>query len=103
MGNLIVSSSPHIRTKRTVQSIMLDVLIALLPATVAGVVLFGLKALVTILVCVATSLLSEFLFNLICKRKQTIKDLSAVVTGLILALCLHRSQMPLWRHRLQLC
>jgi len=91
MGNLIVSSSPHIRTKRTVQSIMLDVLIALLPATVAGVVLFGLKALVTILVCVATSLLSEFLFNLICKRKQTIKDLSAVVTGLILALCLPAS------------
>ena len=91
MGNLIVSSSPHIRTKRTVQSIMLDVLIALLPATVAGVVLFGLKALVTILVCIATSVLSEFLFNLICKRKQTIKDLSAVVTGLILALCLPSS------------
>lgn len=91
MGNLIVSSSPHIRTKRTVQSIMRDVLIALLPATVAGVVLFGLKALVTILVCIATSLLSEFLFNLICKRKQTIKDLSAVVTGLILALCLPSS------------
>ena len=91
MGNLIVSSSPHIRTKRTVQSIMRDVLIALLPATVAGVVLFGVKALVTILVCVATSVLSEFLFNLICKKKQTIKDLSAAVTGLILALCLPTS------------
>ena len=88
MQNLIVSSSPHIRTKKTVRHIMLDVLIALLPAAVAAVVLFGLPALVTILVCVATSVASEFLFNLICKKKQTIKDLSSAVTGLILALCL---------------
>ena len=91
MEKLIISSSPHIHTKRTTQGIMRDVLIALLPATVAGVVLFGIKALITILVCVATSVISEFLFNLICKRKQTISDLSAAVTGLILALCLPTS------------
>ena len=67
---------------------MRDVIIALLPATVAGIVLFGLKALVTILVCVATTVLSEFLFNLLAKKEQTVTDLSAVVTGLILALSL---------------
>ena len=88
MEKLIRSSSPHIHTKRTTQGIMRDVLIALLPATVAGIVFFGLKALITVLVCVATSVLSEFLFNIICKRKQTVADLSAAVTGLILALCL---------------
>ena len=88
MEKLIISSSPHIHTRRTTQSIMRDVLIALVPASVAGVVLFGVKALIAILVCVATSVLSEFLFNLICKKKQTIGDLSAAVTGLILALCL---------------
>lgn len=95
MEKLIISSSPHIHTKRTTQGIMRDVLIALLPATVAGVVLFGIKALITILVCVATSVISEFLFNLICKRKQTISDLSAAVTGLILALCLP-SSVQVW-------
>ena len=67
---------------------MRDVLIALFPATVAGVVLFGLKALAIILVCVASAVLSEFVFNLICKKAQTVSDLSAAVTGLILALCL---------------
>ena len=65
---------------------MRDVLIALSPATVAGIVLFGWKALVTILVCVSTAVISEFLFNLAIKKKQTVTDLSAVVTGLLLAL-----------------
>ena len=96
MKNLIVSSSPHIRTKTTTQRIMLDVLIALLPATVAGVVLFGWKALAIVGVCVAGAVLSEFLFNLICKKKQTVADLSAAVTGLILALCLP-SSTQLWQ------
>ena len=96
MKNLIVSSSPHIRTKTTTQKIMLDVLIALLPATVAGVVLFGWKALAIVGVCVAGAVLSEFLFNLICKKKQTVADLSAAVTGLILALCLP-SSTQLWQ------
>lgn len=74
---------------------MRDVLIALLPATAAGVVLFGLKALINVLVCVSTAVISEFLFNLICKKEQTIGDLSAVVTGLILALSLP-SKVEIW-------
>ncbi len=86
MNNLIVSSSPHIHTKDTTQSIMRDVLIALSPATVASVVFFGWKALLIVALCVGTCALSEFLFNLIVKKKQTVCDLSACVTGLLLAL-----------------
>ena len=88
MEKLIVTTSPHIQSKVSTQSIMRDVIIALLPATVAGTVLFGLQALITILVCVGTAVLSEFVFNLLAKKEQTVTDLSAVVTGLILALCL---------------
>ena len=88
MEKLIASSSPHIQSKTTTQSIMRDVIIALLPAAVAGSILFGWRAIVTILVCVATAVLSEFLFNLLTKKEQTVTDLSAVVTGLILALSL---------------
>ena len=88
MKNLIVSSSPHIGTKTTTQSIMRDVLIALSPATVAGIVFFGWQALITILVCVGSAVACEFLFNLAVKKKQTVNDLSAVVTGLLLALTL---------------
>ena len=88
MEKLIVSSSPHIQSKFSTQGIMRDVLIALLPATVASVVLFGWRALVTVLVCVVSAVLSEFLFNLIAKKEQTVTDLSAAVTGLILALTL---------------
>ena len=88
MEKLIASSSPHIQSKTTTQSIMRDVIIALLPAAVAGSVLFGVKAIITILVCVATTVVSEFLFNLLAKKEQTVTDLSAVVTGLILALSL---------------
>ncbi len=88
MNKLIVSTSPHIRTKTTTQSIMRDVLIALSPAAVAGIVFFGLRALLTIALCVGTAVLSEYLFNLATKKKQTVGDLSAVVTGLLLALTL---------------
>ena len=88
MANLIVSTSPHLRTKNTTQSLMRDVLIALTPAWIGAVVLFGLKALLNIVLCVGACLLSEFLFNLITKKKQTVSDLSACVTGLILALSL---------------
>ena len=88
MSKLIVSTSPHIRTKTTTQSIMRDVLIALSPAAVAGIVFFGLRALLTIALCVGTAILSEYLFNLATKKKQTVGDLSAVVTGLLLALTL---------------
>ena len=75
---------------------MLDVIIALLPASIAGVVLFGTDALWLIVTCVAAAVLSEFLFNLIAKRKQSVGDLSAVVTGLLLALNLS-ANVPLWQ------
>ncbi|MBQ7343554.1 MAG: RnfABCDGE type electron transport complex subunit D [Clostridia bacterium] len=88
MEKLIVSTSPHIHAKSTTQSIMRDVLIALSPAAVASIVLFGLKALLNIVLCVGVCVLSEFIFNLIVKKKQTIVDLSACVTGLILGLSL---------------
>ena len=86
MEKLIVSTSPHIRCKDTTQRIMLDMLIALSPATVAAVVLFGLKALLMVAVCVGAAVGAELLFNLITKKKQTASDLSAAVTGLLLAL-----------------
>ena len=86
MEKLVVSSSPHIHSGASTQRIMLDVVIALLPASIAAVVLFGLKALLMIAVSVSTAVISEFVFNLIVKKKQTVGDLSAVVTGLLLAL-----------------
>ncbi len=93
--NLIVSTSPHFHGKVTTTGIMRDVLIALLPATVASVVFFGIKALVMIAVCVCASVMSEYLFNIICKKKQTVRDLSAIVTGLLLALSLP-AKASLW-------
>lgn len=95
MEKLHVSASPHIHSGRSTQKIMLDVIIALLPAIIAGVVVFGLRALLVIAVCVGISVLSEFLFNLIVKKDQTIGDLSAIVTGLILALNIP-ANAPLW-------
>ena len=85
-NNLIISTSPHLGCKTTTTSIMRDVIIALMPASVAAVVFFGLKALLMIAVCVGCAVASEYLFNLICKKKQTVGDLSAIVTGLLLAL-----------------
>ncbi len=95
MEKLHVSASPHIHSGRSTQKIMLDVIIALLPAAIAGTVIFGLRALLVIGVCVGVSVLSEFLFNLIVKKDQSIGDLSAVVTGLILALNIP-ANAPLW-------
>ena len=96
MNRLIVSSSPHIRNVDTTQRIMLDVIIALLPTTLAGIIIFGLNALFVVLACVISAVLAEFLFNLILKREQTVSDLSAAVTGLILALNLH-ANVPVWQ------
>ncbi|MBR4286176.1 MAG: RnfABCDGE type electron transport complex subunit D [Clostridia bacterium] len=95
-NKLHLSVSPHIHRKRTTTGIMLDVIIALLPTTIAGVLIFGLRALAVIGVCVGTSVLSEVLFNLIIKKKQTVKDLSCIVTGLLLALNLP-ANAPLWQ------
>jgi len=96
VNKLTVSSSPHIHTVNSTQRIMLDVLIALAPAAIAGTVIFGWRALIVMLTCVASSLLAEFLFNLIVKKEQTLSDLSAAVTGLILALNL-RADAPIWQ------
>ena len=75
---------------------MLDVTIAMLPASIAAVILFGLPALWVILTCVASAVASEFLFNLAIGKKQTVGDFSAVVTGLLLALNLS-TKVPLWQ------
>ena len=96
MNKFIVSSSPHIRTADTTPRIMLDVLIALLPTSIAGCIIFGWRALLVLAVCVASSVLSEFVFNKIVKKEQTIGDLSAVVTGLLLGLNLH-AKAPIWQ------
>ena len=87
MAKLHVSLNPHIHEKgASTRNIMLDVVIAMLPATIAGIIIFGFKALWLTLTCVATAVLAEFLFNLAVGKKQTVGDLSAVVTGLLLAL-----------------
>ena len=90
-----VSSNPHVRSKTTTSGIMLAVVIALLPAAGFGIYNFGLDALILILVTVASTVLTEYLFEKICKKKITIGDYSAVVTGLLLALNLP-SSAPWW-------
>ena len=96
MNKLIVSSSPHIRTKNETPRVMLDVIIALLPSVAAGAFIFGYKSLIVVATCVLASIISEYLFNLIVKKEQTIFDLSAIVTGIILALNL-RADAPIWQ------
>ena len=97
MSKLHISPAPHIHQKNGfTANIMLDVTIALLPAAVAGIVIFGIGALLTIVTCVVSAVLAEFLFNLCARRKQTVGDLSAVVTGLLLALNLSTA-VPLWQ------
>lgn len=89
-----VSSNPHIRSKVTTSSIMLAVIIALLPTTGFGIYNFGIRALLVILVTVVSTVLTEYLYGLY-RKKTTITDLSAVVTGLLLALNLPVT-IPLW-------
>lgn len=95
MDNLNSSNSPCIAPRKT-QRVMLDLLIALAPATVAAIVFYGLKAAVIIAVCVGTSLLSEFIFNILARKEQTVGDLSAIVTGLLLALNLS-TNVTIWQ------
>lgn len=93
---LTVSASPHVRSGATTKGIMLDVIIALLPALVASVFLFGPRTLAVTAVCVGVCVLSEYISRVvIMKRSNTIGDLSAVVTGLLLAFNLP-SGVPLW-------
>lgn len=93
---LKVSSSPHVRSKDTTDRIMLYVIIALLPTSLFGVFNFGYRALILIVVTILSCMLSEWVFEKITKRPNTLNDLSAVVTGLLLALNLPVS-LPYWQ------
>lgn len=93
---LRLSISPHIHSGRSTAGIMRDVIIALLPTTVAGVVIFGLRSLAVIATCVASCVLFEWLFCLITKRSCTVGDFSAVLTGLLLSLNLP-ANIPIWQ------
>ena len=92
---LLVSAGPHIRSNASTTSIMGDVLIALLPAVVASVLVFGTRALLLEVVCVASSVLFEYLFRRLLKRSNTISNLRAAVTGLRLAFNLPAG-FPIW-------
>ncbi len=94
-NKLLITSSPHIKSTRTVQGIMLDVVIALIPAAIAGVVLFGFRSLLVILASVASAVASEAVYQIAVKREVTINDFSAVITGLLLALTLPPN-VPVW-------
>ena len=96
MDKLILSVSPHLRGKSNTTTVMLDVIIALVPALVMSALIFGLQALVLVAVCVATCVLAEFLFGLLCKKPCTVGDLSAIVTGILLAFNLPVS-VPVWQ------
>ena len=93
--NLKISSSPHVRSKDTTSDIMFDVIIALVPATAFGVYQFGLHSLVLVVACIVSALLAELLYEKGMKRPVTVKDFSAVVTGLLLALNLPPN-LPVW-------
>ena len=93
---LVISASPHIDSGATTRKIMGDVLIALLPALIAAVIIFGWRALLVTAVCAAACVFFEWGFEKLCHKPSTIDDLSAVVTGVILAYNLPVS-IPLWQ------
>ncbi len=85
MNNYIVSYAPHIRSERTTQKLMADVVIAMLPALAAGVYFFGLPVLIHTIICVLACVAFETLWNALLKKENTISNLSAVVTGVLIA------------------
>ena len=93
---LVISASPHIDSGATTRKIMGDVLIALLPTLIAAVIIFGWRALLVTAVCAAACVFFEWGFEKLCRKPSTIDDLSAVVTGVILAYNLPVS-IPLWQ------
>lgn len=90
-SSIIVSGTPHVRSKESIQSIMRDVVIALIPASVMGIYYFGIKALMIIVLSIASSMFFEWGYEKILKKSITINDYSAVLTGLLLALNLPAS------------
>ncbi|MBQ5746783.1 MAG: RnfABCDGE type electron transport complex subunit D, partial [Clostridia bacterium] len=95
MGLLKVSASPHIRHEDTTKVLMSDVIIALIPLLVWGTYIFGLRVLTVTAVSVISCVLSEYIFNLIIKKPSPVGDLSAIVSGLLLAYNLPATA-PLW-------
>ncbi len=93
---LLVTPSPHFKSPSTTPEIMQDVVIALVPAAIVSCVYFGWRSALTIAVCIITCVLAEFVCRKVMKRRQTIGDWSAVVTGLILAFCLPATINPLF-------
>lgn len=94
-GNLIVSTAPHIVTDADTTKLMGTVLLAMVPALVASVYVFGMRALLLSAVCIVASVVFEWLYNLITKKQQTVGDLSAAVTGLLIAFNVP-SSLPYW-------
>lgn len=94
-NKFIVSAAPHVHTGKTISKIMRDVIIALVPATVMSVVYFGIRAALIIAVSIIAALFGEWAFNKIVKKQNSLGDLSAVVTGLLLALNMP-PMVPLW-------
>lgn len=90
-----VSTAPHIRSEITTATIMRDVAIALIPASLFGIYNFGLNALLVILTCIAVSVLTEYVYEKLMKKNLTTSDYSAVVTGLLIALNMP-ANIPLW-------
>ena len=95
MQKMNISSSPHITSSENTSGIMLDVIFALLPATVCGIYFFGFHALLIIAVSVASAVVSEYIWCRAIKKEPSLRDLSAIVTGLLLALNLPPT-LPLW-------
>ena len=85
LDGLIVSSSPHLRSNDTVQKTMLDVIIALIPAIIASIYFFGMRSLLVIVTAVVFAVITEWVCQKMMKREITVADLSAVVTGILLA------------------
>lgn len=85
MNKLIVEPSPHIRSRWTTQKVMMNVIFALCPALLAATIIFGLRALVLTVICCTCCVVFEWLFCVVTKRSSTISDLSAIVTGMLLA------------------
>lgn len=93
--NLKISSSPHVRSKDTTSDLMFDVIVALIPATVFGIYKFGAHAGLLVAVCMLSAMLSELIYEKLVRKTVTVKDCSAILTGLLLALNLP-PELPVW-------
>ena len=83
-----VSSSPHLRDSITTGGVMINVIIGLIPLTIVGIGHFGLASAVVIIASILSCMVTEYVFDLICHRPNTLYDCSAILTGLLMALCL---------------